>query len=149
MFRRTFCVLVLSLACPVCLPAQEKAGDAKKAESVKGEGSLPPEVQNFHGQVSGTVASVDLAKSGMKVKVTKVTADTAKSKAPKPEALTGTTINVTPLLKKGEDGKDGLDPVSVAYIKGAKPGDAVTISVRASSKGVDFRLLKVPNSGRP
>ncbi|HEX2747664.1 MAG TPA: hypothetical protein VHM91_06680 [Verrucomicrobiales bacterium] len=128
-------------------PAGEKPGsDAKKGEPAKEEASLPADVQNFYGQVTGTVASVDAAKSEFSVKITKVAADSAKSKAPRPESLAGMTITVTPLLKKNAEGKQALDEASVAYIKGAKSGDPVTISVRASSKGVVFRLLKVPTS---
>jgi hypothetical protein len=148
MIRPAIPALLLSLATAVSLPAQDKpaAGGAKKSEPAKGEASLPPDVRSFYGQVTGTVASVDTAKSEMTVKVTKATADSTKSKAPKPDALAGMTIVVTPLLKKSADGKESLDEASVAYIKGAKPGDPVTVSVRASSKGVVFRLLKVPTS---
>jgi hypothetical protein len=150
MIRRTICgALLLSLVSVESLSAQEKpaAGGAAKAEPARGESTLPVDVQNFYGQVTATVVSVDLAKAEMKVKVVSAKAEPEKNKAPKPDALTGMTINVTPLLKKGAGGKDALDETSVAYIKGAKAGDSVTISVRASSKGVDFRLLKVPTAG--
>jgi len=138
--------------------ARAAAGD-KKAEPAKEEGkapagsapkklgpSLPADVLNFYGKITGTVDSVDLAKSELKVKVASATADPAKNKAPKPEALSGMTITVTPLAKKPGDDAGVLDEASVAYIKGAKAGDAVTLDVRASSKGVVFRLLKVPVS---
>jgi hypothetical protein len=150
MIRRTICALLLSLVSVESLHAQEKpaaGGTDKKAEPAKGESALPADVQNFYGQVTATVVSVDLAKAEMKVKVVSAKAEPDKSKAPKPDALTGMTINVTPLLKKGTNDKDALDENSVAYIKGAKAGDSVTISVRASSKSVDFRLLKVPTAG--
>jgi hypothetical protein len=148
MIRRALTALLLSLTTPLPSPAQDKpaAGDVKKSAPAKAEDSLPADILGFYGQVTGTVASVDTTKSEMKVKVATTKADPAKSKAPKPEALAGMTINVTPLLKKGTDGKESLDEASVAYIKSAKTGDSVTISVRASSKGVDFRLLKVPTS---
>jgi hypothetical protein len=103
-------------------------------------------VLNFSGKVTGRVVSVDLEKSEMNVKVTAADADPAKNKAPKPGALAGMTITVTPLQVKKDDGSTVLEPAATAYIKGAKAGDSVTIPVRASSKGVVFRLLKVPSA---
>ena len=146
MIRPAVTALLLAFS-SLSSPAGEKSGsDAKKTESAKEEASLPADVQNFYGEVTGTVASVDAAKSELSVKISKAVGDPARNKAPKPEALAGMTIAVTPLLKKSADGKQALDEASVAYIKGAKAGDPVTISVRASSKGVVFRLLKVPAS---
>jgi|GEM_PF-5270670 len=119
---------------------KEPAKDAPKKEGP----SLPADVLNFYGKVTGTVESVDASKYELKVKVASAEADSEKNKAPKPEALAGMTITVTPLAKKQDDDTVKVDEASVAYIKGAKAGDAVTLNVRASSKGVVFRLLKVP-----
>lgn len=136
----------------ICLAAiaPSRAEDApapdgdKKTKPAEKEATLPAEVLNYYGKVTGTVASVDTAGSEIRVKVTSAQPDAAKNKAPKPNSLTGMTITVTPLQTKKDDGTTGLDPASVEYIKGAKAGDAVTLDVRASSKGVVFRLLKVP-----
>ena len=161
MFRLTSAALVLCLSVPVAVKAQgtSPAAPDKKAEAAKdgkklpaketpkkGTASLPPDVMNFSGKVTGTVESVDPAKYELKVKVTSATADPAKNKAPKPETLAGMSIIVTPLGKPKDDDTVEADAASVAYIKGAKPGDPVTLDVRASSKGVVFRLLKVPVS---
>ncbi len=119
-------------------PAKE---DSEKPKSVP---ALPEGVLNFYGKVTGTVESVEAEKGYFKVKVTKAEASAEKNKATKPESLAGMTIYVTPLAKKGEGDNVVPDPEAMAYIKGAKAGDAVTLEVRASSKGVVFRLLKVP-----
>ena len=147
MIRFTLTALTVCLL-PVAVRADEKtpapAAEPGK-EAPKDAASLPADVQNFYGKVTGTVVSVDLGKSEMKVKVTSAEADAEKNKAPKPAALAGMTIVVTPLAVKKDD-TVALDEAAVAYIKGAKAGDAVTIPVRASSKGVVFRLLKVPSA---
>ena len=119
-------------------PAKEDSGKPKSVPA------LPEGVLNFYGKVTGTVESVDAEKGSFKVKVTKAEANPEKNKATEPESLAGMIIQVTPLAKQGEEDKAVLDPGAVAYIKGAKTGDAVTLDVRASSKGVVFRLLKVP-----
>lgn len=144
-----FSVALLSSA--VALPEAEDADKERKTAPAKEDSgkpksapALPEGVLNFYGKVTGTVESVDAEKGSFKVKVTTAEANAEKNKAAKPESLTGMTIEVTPLAKSGEDDKVVLDPEAVAYIKGAKAGDAVTLNVRASSKGVVFRLLKVP-----
>ena len=138
-------IFILSLA--LCAPLQAQDSSEKKpAAEAKSEAALPADVLNYYGKISGTVESVDAAKSEMKVKVSTATADAAKNKAPKPETLAGMVITVTPLEKKDKDGKKSLDAASVAFIGGAKAGDPVTLDVRASSKGVVFRLLKVPSA---
>ncbi len=120
-------------------PAKEASGDSKAVPS------LPEGVLNFYGKVTGTVEAVD-AQGYMKVKVSKAEADAAKNKATKPESLVGMTIVVTPLAKKGEGAESVLDAAALAYVKGSRVGDPVTLDVRASSKGVVFRLLKVPTA---
>lgn len=151
--------ILFSWASTVVMNAQDTpaaAGD-KKAEPAKEEGkepakgapkkegpSLPADVLNFYGKVTGTVESVDAAKYQLKVKVASAEAEAGKNKAPKPAALAGMTITVTPIAKQKDDDTFEVDEAVLAYIKGAKAGDAVTLNVRASSKGVVFRLLKVP-----
>lgn len=136
-------LLVMVVSAP-WLPAQEKSGDEKSHPAAATEAKLPEGVLNFYGRITGTVESVDGGKGEMKVKVGTAVPDAAKNKATKPEALVGMVITVTPLEKKDAAGKKALDATSVAYIKGAHAGDAVALAVRASSKGVVFRLLKVP-----
>ena len=153
MIRALLSAALLALA--VALPAsaqdsdndKEKKTDPAKEDSAKPKlaPSLPQGVLNFYGKVTGTVETVD-AHGYIKVKVTKAEADPEKNKATKPESLAGMSIIVTPLAKAGEGDKAVLDPAALAYIKGAKIGDPVTIDVRASSKGVVFRLLKVPTA---
>lgn len=121
--------------------------DAPPAAGGRKDGSLPKDVMGFYGSVTGTVEAVDAEAVTFKVKVTKAVGDASKNKAPKPEALTGMIIVVTPLAAKDKEGKSVLDEKASAYIKGAKSGDPVTLAVRASSKGVVFRLLKVPSAG--
>ena len=120
-------------------PAKEASGDSKTVPT------LPEGVLNFYGKVTGTVEAVD-AQGYMKVKVSKSEADAAKNKATKPESLVGMTIILTPLAKKGEGDKAVVDAAALAYVKGSKVGDPVTLDVRASSKGSVFRLLKVPTA---
>jgi hypothetical protein len=162
MIRYIPAAFLLCCAAPVTVRSQDApaTGD-KKAQPGKGETkppakaapkkdgpSLPVDVLNFHGKVTGTVESVDTAKHELRVKVASAAANPEKNKAPKPEALSGMTITVTPLEKrKASDSAAEPDEAAVAYFKGAKPGDVVTLDVRASSKGVVFRLLKVPVSG--
>ncbi|HWB05730.1 MAG TPA: hypothetical protein VG796_22105 [Verrucomicrobiales bacterium] len=152
MICRAFTVLAFCLvAAPLAAQDKPASGSARKIEPKdkdkdKAEASLPADTRSFYGEVTGTVASVDTTKSELSVKVASTKADSARNKAPKPEALAGQMITITPLLKKGADGKEALDAASVSYIKGAKTGDSITVSVRASSKGVVFRLLKVPTS---
>lgn len=133
------------------------AGDAKSADAGQNEPekeapkpadpTLPADVLGFYGTVSGTVEKVDAGNATLTVKVASAVADAEKNKAPKPEALAGLTITVTPLNAKGKDDKTVLDEKAVAYIKGAIAGDSVTLAVRASTKGDVFRLLKVPAAG--
>ena len=142
-------LLALFVALPAAAqePDKDKKTPPAKEDSVKPKSvpSLPEGVLNFYGKVTGTVEAVD-AKGFIKVKVTRAEADPEKNKASKPEALAGMTITVTPLAKTGEGDKAELDPAALAYINGAKAGDQVTLNVRASSKGVVFRLLKVPTA---
>jgi hypothetical protein len=152
MIRSTL-VAVMFFSLPVPSPSapEAPASDAKSTTepgkgAAAGEGKLPADVQNFHGKITGTVGSVDTKAATLKVKVISVEADAGKNKAPKPGALAGMTITVTPLQKNNEAGDETLDEAAVAYIKGARTGDAVTLDVRASSKGVVFRLLKVPSA---
>ncbi len=128
--------------------AKEKKIAPAKAdpEKAKTAPSLPEGVLNFYGKVTGTVESVEAGKGILKVKVTSALADAEKNKATMPESLAGMTIQVTPLAKKGQGDKAIVDEAAAAYIKGTKAGDPVTLDVRASSKGVVFRLLKVPTS---
>ena len=144
--RPYFAALLIALT-PVF--AADAPDDAKKpaADNLKeGEGSLPKEVRGFYGSVTGTVEAVDATAVTLKIKVTKAEADATKNKAPKPDALAGMSITITPLAKE-VDGKSVLDEKASAYIKGSVTGDPLTLSVRASSKGVVFRLLKVPSAG--
>lgn len=156
MIRPLLSAILLSLAFAVSAHAQAEDADKGKGKKTgpakvepakpKTPPSLPEGVLNFYGKVTGTVESVEAEKGYFKVKVTKAEADAEKNKATKPEALAGMTIQVTPLAKKGESDQAVLDEAAVAYIKGAKAGDPVTLDVRASSKGVVFRLLKVPTA---
>ena len=126
---------------------EKKTAPAKAdPEKSKTAPSLPEGVLNFYGKVTGTVESVEAEKGILKVKVTSAQADAEKNKATMPESLAGMSIQVTPLAKKGEDDKAIPDEAALAYIKGAKAGDPVTLDVRASSKGVVFRLLKIPTA---
>lgn len=156
MIRPFLSAALLSLA--FAMPAQAQAQDADKGkekktqpakedpEKPKSVPSLPEGVLNFYGKVTGTVESVETEKGYLKVKVTSAQADAEKNKATKPASLAGMTIYVTPLAKRGEGDKAIPDEAALAYIKGAKAGDPVTLDVRASSKGVVFRLLKVPTA---
>lgn len=101
-------------------------------------------MRNFYGRVTGLVAAVDMEKSEFSIKVSAAVPDALKNKATRPAALQGMTITVTPLERKDATGGKSLDAGAAAYIRGAKPGSEVTIDVRASSKGVVFRLLQVP-----
>ncbi len=153
MIRPLLTATLLSLAFAIPAGAQDAKKDNEKktepARQVPGDArtvpSLPEDVLNFYGKVTGTVEAVD-AEGSMKVKVSKAEADAAKNKAPKPESLVGMTIIVTPLAKKGEADKAVVDAAALAYVKGSKVGDPVTLDVRASSKGVVFRLLRVPTA---
>lgn len=136
-------LLAIALPCaaddkPAAAPEKAKPAEAPAA------GSLPKDVLEFYGKVTGTVETADAGGKQITVKVKEATADAEKNKAPKPEALKGMTITVTPLEKKQKDGSKSLDAPAVAWMKGAKAGDSVTISIRASSKGEVFRLLTVP-----
>lgn len=142
--HRTLCLLLLGCLLPIAAGFAQTDGD-KPAKST--EAKLPADVLGFEGKVTGTVESVDLEKATLKIKVTKAEAHAEKNKAPKPEALAGMTITVTPLDQKEKDGTPKVDAKAVAYIKGALAGDAVTLDLRSSSKGVVFRLLKVPSAG--
>jgi hypothetical protein len=146
MIRYLCTAALLGLISSVRSAADDKPAAAPSKATPPEAGSLPADVLLFHGTVTATVVSVDAEKTEMKVKVTSAAPDPAKNKAPKPEALAGMTITVTPLQVKKSDGKSVLDEAGSAYIKGARPGDPVTIPVRASSKGVVFRLLKVPSA---
>lgn len=108
------------------------------------EAGLPGGVRNFYGRVTGLVAAVDAEKSEFSIKVSAAVPDALKNKATRPEVLQGMTITVTPLERKDAKGGKSLDAGAAAYIRGAKPGSEVTMDVRASSKGVVFRLLQVP-----
>jgi hypothetical protein len=112
------------------------------------ERPLPKEVMGFHGKVTGTVVSVDGAKAVMTVKVVKAEAHPMNNRAPKPEALNGMTIIITPLEVKPKTGPAVPDAKVAAYIAGTLAGDSVSLDVRTSSKGVLFRLLKVPAAGK-
>ncbi len=108
------------------------------------EGTLPAEVQGFQGKVKGSVVSMDAAKAEMQVKVVKAEPHAGNNKAPKPDALKGMTIVVTAPEARPDNGPAVPEEKAAAYIRGARPGDAVILEVRTSSKGVVFRLLKVP-----
>lgn len=152
MIRLVISLLAIGAAAVVPLQAQEKppAGNEKKpekkADPATAEEALPAGILNFFGKVTGTVEAVDPAKSELRVKVSSAVADPEKNKALKPESLAGMTVTITPLAKP-KDGVQVNDEASVAFIRGARVGDPVTLDVRASSKGVVFRLLKVPVSG--
>ena len=138
-----------ALAVTAVAPADDKAKpDTPAAEDSESAGGpkMSADILGFYGTVTGTVESVDSNEITMKVKVSKAEPDAAKNKAPKPEAMPGQTITITPLAKK-TDGKSVLDEKASGYIKGAKTGDPVTLAVRASREGVVFRLLKVPSAG--
>lgn len=138
-----FTAALLLCVVPTLRAADEPAPPAKESK----KGSLPADVLGFQGKITGTVDSVDAEKGVLKVKVTKAEADAKKNKAPKPESLVGMTILITPLEQTDKEGKTTSDAAGAAYIKGAAAGDAVTLPVRASSKGEVFRLLKVPTAG--
>jgi len=123
-------------------------GHAPAAAGAAKEESLPAEIMGFQGKVTGTVVAVDAAKAMMTVKVAKAEAHAANNKAPKPEALQGRTITVTTLTVRQGNGPEVPEEKAAAYIKGARAGDAVTVEVRTSSKGVVFRLLKVPTAAK-
>jgi hypothetical protein len=129
-------------------PAQDKpaAVPEEKAPEAPAGPQLPKEVLDFQGRITGTVESVKSDGREMKVKVSSASADAEKNRAAKPEALSGMSITVTPLEKRQPDKSVKIDEAAVAWIKGAKAGDAVQLEVRASSKGVVFRLLKVPGA---
>ena len=143
MLRYSFCLL-LALLLPCA--ADDKTAAPEKPAAEAAEPTLPKDVLDFYGKITATVESVDAEGKEMKVKVTEVSADAEKNKAPKPETLSGMSITVTPLEKKQKDGSKKLDAATVEWMKGAKVGDTVKVSVRASSKGVVFRLLTVPGA---
>jgi hypothetical protein len=124
------------------------AGGTLQKPAEADEQPLPKEVMGFQGKVTGTVVAVDGAKSVMTMKVVKAEPHPASNRAPKPEALHGMTITVTPLDVRPKEGPAVPEAKAAAYIAGAMAGDAVTIDVRSSSKGVVFRLLRVPTAGK-
>ena len=142
--RPYFAALLIAIT-PASAADEDDKAPAPSADDSK-EGSLPKEVRGFQGSVTGIVQAVDLTAVTLKIKVTKAEPDATKNKATKPEALAGMSITVTP-LGKDVDGKSVLDEKASDYIKGTKSGDPMTIAVRTSSKGVVFRLLKVPSAG--
>ncbi len=145
-FRATTALFLSLAAFP--LNAQEKPiSPEKKGEAWKDAEGLPEELQEFLGEITGKVVSVDATAVTLRVKVESGKPDAAKNKATKPELIAGRTITITPLLKKGADGKQALDADAVDFIKNVKEGDTVTLPVRASSRGVLFRLLKAPAGG--
>ena len=147
MHRYHFCLLFAFMM--PCAADEKPATPAAAAEKPAGESAeptLPKDVLDFYGKITGTVESVDVEGKVLKLKVTEVSADAEKNKAPKPETLNGMSITVTPLEKKQKDGSKKLDAAAVAWMKGAKAGDTVKLSIRASSKGVVFRLLTVPGA---
>ena len=110
MLRYSFCLLLaLLLPCAADDKPAAPAAAPEKPASEAAEPTLPKDVLDFYGKITATVESVDAEGKELKVKVTEVSADAEKNKAPKPEALTGMSITVTPLEKKQKDGSKKLD----------------------------------------
>lgn len=143
--RPYFAALLIAVV-PSFAADDDKKPAAPAAADASDEDLLPEDVRGFYGSVTATVESVDTTEITMKIKVITATPDASKNKAPNPESLAGMSITVTPLPKE-KDGKSILDEKGSGYIKGAKSGDPVTLSIRAATKGDVFRLLKVPSAG--